>query len=334
MKQRLSGILKAVAKLLIAALLIYWVVGHEWRKVAESISSMNPLWIVLCGLTLLTQMAGTAIRWKALIAPELHVSYYEAFRLTFIGLFANIFVPAGAVGGDIVKAAFLGARVEKGKRVEAAISILVDRIVGLVGLFCLTLVLALIYLHRILALPSTARYAVYLLVLMSIAGLAIAFMIFFQDFIFRWKFASFVLAWADKWMRGVPGSIIRSVAAYRNRWKTLVWTTLYSMLILHPLLMLAMYFPLYGALHEYPHPGVTMTAVAFGNAASALPLTPGGIGTRDLVVKTLLSAWGITESAAVTAIIIYTAMLLLIDLLGGIGFFLPAEYKRRNKILQ
>ncbi len=323
-------ILKLVLKLGIAALLIVWVVGHDWREMLESVRRMNPLWVVLCFCAQFTQASLTGVRWKFLIAKELNVSWYEAMRLLFIGLFANIFIPAGAVGGDVLKAAMLASKVEKGRRVEASISILVDRIVGVGGLFLLVLLLFGIMFHRVMGLPVAARSVVLLLTALSVAGCGVIVVLFFQDYILRWKFASKMLKLADLWMRGIPGSIIRSVSAYRGRWKVLVWTTLFSALILHPLLMLAIFFPLYGDMHELPPADVTMTAVAYGNVASAIPVTPGGLGTRDAVVKTLLSAWHIPETSAVTAMVIYTAMMLLTDLLGGIAFLLPAQWRKRT----
>ncbi len=330
-RNKLLPVVKLCLKLGIAAVLIAWVIGEDGRAVLESIRRMNPLWVVLCFLALLAQMAGTAIRWKFLIAEDLHVSFYKAFRLTAIGLFANIFIPAGAVGGDVVKATLLAAKAGKGKRVEATISILVDRIVGMAGLFLLTLVLFLVFLRRILELPPAAGFLVFALTLMCIVGLLVTVVLFFQDFIFRWSIAAKLLAFADRWMRGVPGSVVRAVSAYRSRWRTLFWTAFFSTFLLHPLLMLAMFFPLYGELHVLPEIGTTMTAVAYGSVAAAIPLTPGGVGTRDAVIKTLLPFWGVTESSAAAAMILYTSMLLLINFLSGIAFFLPDEWSCKEK---
>lgn len=326
--QRWMPALKLILKLGVASLLIAWVVGGNWRGMLESIRQMNPLWVLLCFCAQLIQVTLTGVRWKFLIGKDLNVSWYETMRLTFIGLFSNIFIPAGAVGGDVVKAAMLASKL-KGQRVEATVSVLVDRIVGVAGLFLLVLLFFGITFSKVTTLPAAAQSVVFLLTALSAAGCVIIAVLFFQDFIFRWKFASDLLAFADRWLRGIPGNVIRSVSAYRNRWKTLIGTTLFSALLLHPLLMLAIFFPLYGSIHELPPVDTTMAAVAYGNVASAVPLTPGGLGTRDAVVKTLLSAWNIPETSAATAMIIYTAMLLLIDLLGGIAFLLPAELRKR-----
>lgn len=323
-----SPLLKFLLKAGIAAALIAWVIGGDGRAMLHSIRRMNPLWMLLCFLAILGQTAGTAVRWKFLIAKELNVSFSEAFHLTAIGLFANLFFPGGAVGGDVVKATLLASRAGKGKRVEATISILVDRIVGMAGLFLLTLGLLLVFLRRILELPPAAGFLVFVLAMICVGGLLATCVLFFQDFIFRWAPAAKLLAFADRWMRGVPGGIVRSVSAYRSRWRTLGATTVFSALLLHPLLILAMFFALYGELGHLPEAGTTMTAVACGSVAAAVPVTPGGIGTRDAVITTLLSAWGMPESSAATAMILYTAMLLLLDLLCGIAFFLPGARGR------
>ena len=144
------------------------------------------------------------------------------------------------------------------------------------------------------------------------------------------SWSNFLRYLKDRWLKGIPGGVVRSVSAYRTRWKTLVLTTLFSALILHPLLFGALYFPLYGAMREPPPTDVTLAASAYGSLASAIPVTPGGLGTRDAVVKTLLSAWRIPENSAVTAMMIYTALLLLTNLLGGIAFLLPAELRRKE----
>ena len=231
----------------------------------------------------------------------------------------------------MLKAAVLASKVEKGRRIEATVSILVDRIVGIGGLFLLVLFSFCLMFRRIGELPVAAKSIVYLFSLLSAGGIGVIAVLFFQDYIFRWKFAAKLLEIADRWMKGIPGSIIRSVSAYRTRWKTLVLTTLFSALILHPLLFGALYFPLYGAMREQPPADVTLTASAYGNLASAVPVTPGGLGTRDAVVKTLLNAWGIPENSAVTAMVIYTAVLLLTNLLGGIAFLLPAEWRKKKE---
>jgi hypothetical protein len=77
----------------------------------------------------------TFVRWYLLVrALELPFTLRDAVRLGFLGLVFNMVIP-GAVGGDVVKAAFLCR--EQTKKTQAIASMLIDRVVGLLGLFSL-----------------------------------------------------------------------------------------------------------------------------------------------------------------------------------------------------
>ncbi len=74
-------------------------------------------------------------RWFGLVrALGLPFRYVDALRLGFIGLLFNLVIP-GAIGGDVIKAAFLCR--EQGKRTQPIASCVIDRLLGLLGLFLL-----------------------------------------------------------------------------------------------------------------------------------------------------------------------------------------------------
>ncbi len=78
----------------------------------------------------------TFVRWHRLVlAQGLDFSLKDAIRLGFIGNVFNLVIP-GAVGGDVIKAAFLG-RMQPDKKPQAWASMILDRILGLLGLFLL-----------------------------------------------------------------------------------------------------------------------------------------------------------------------------------------------------
>ena len=53
---------------------------------------------------------------SVLKVKSIHLSFYKAIRVSFIGLFYNLFLPS-AVGGDIAKAYFIGE--STGKRASS-----------------------------------------------------------------------------------------------------------------------------------------------------------------------------------------------------------------------
>ena len=84
----------------------------------------------------LTALMSTFFRWHQLVrAQGMVFSFRDAARLGFIGNIFNLVIP-GAVGGDVIKAAFL-CRMHPDKKPQAVASMVLDRILGLLGLFLL-----------------------------------------------------------------------------------------------------------------------------------------------------------------------------------------------------
>jgi uncharacterized membrane protein YbhN (UPF0104 family) len=73
-----------------------------------------------------------AVRWRLLLASRgMNVTLARSFRLVMVSSFFNYAMP-GSTGGDVVKAYYAAARTER--RADAIMSVVVDRIVGLLGL--------------------------------------------------------------------------------------------------------------------------------------------------------------------------------------------------------
>ncbi|MBX6312978.1 MAG: flippase-like domain-containing protein [Isosphaeraceae bacterium] len=73
------------------------------------------------------------VRWYFLVrAVELPFRMRDAFRLGFVGTLFNFVIP-GAIGGDFVKAAYISR--EQERKARAIATVVIDRLVGLLGLF-------------------------------------------------------------------------------------------------------------------------------------------------------------------------------------------------------
>ena len=83
----------------------------------------------------LTAMLLTFLRWHQLVrVVEPSFRLNAAVLLGFIGTLYNLVIP-GAVGGDLIKAAYL-AKMDV-RRTQAIASLVIDRVIGLLGLFML-----------------------------------------------------------------------------------------------------------------------------------------------------------------------------------------------------
>ena len=122
-------------KWVVAVGLMGWLyLGH--RDAITQIAQAPKAWgylgmavVLLLGASLLT-----FLRWWILVrAQQFDFSMKQAVRLGFVGLVSN-FVAPGAVGGDIVKA-ILMARDQPQRRTSAVATVVLDRILGMLGLF-------------------------------------------------------------------------------------------------------------------------------------------------------------------------------------------------------
>ncbi|WP_435010452.1 lysylphosphatidylglycerol synthase transmembrane domain-containing protein [Tundrisphaera lichenicola] len=125
---------------LVAFGLLALVVSSNREKIAEVFR--KPVDYRLFGLGLLIYLSAlmlSFVRWHQLVrAQGLIFSLRDAIRLGFIGNVFNLVIP-GAVGGDVIKAAFL-CRMQPEKKPQAVASMVLDRLLGLLGLFILAAV--------------------------------------------------------------------------------------------------------------------------------------------------------------------------------------------------
>lgn len=173
----------------------------------------------------------TYFRWYALVRM-LGVPFrlIDSLRLSFVGAFFNLVIP-GAVGGDLVKAAYL-ARMDL-PRTQAITTLLIDRAVGLVGLFYLASIAALAGWS---GLPQTVRNLGIFAMAMAAAG-SVALVAIMLDLPNR------LLPGLSK-SHGKLGHLARELGAlsksYRSHWKGVVATVAVSALC-HGLACVACY---------------------------------------------------------------------------------------------
>jgi hypothetical protein len=149
-------------------------VQGNWTQIQE-VGWRRPSWS-LFGAALLIYVAALVlsfVRWFVLVrALSLPFRLHDALRLGFIGNVFNLVIP-GAVGGDLIKAAFLCR--EQAKKTQAVASMVVDRGVGLLGLFLLAAVAGLFELAGAHVAVRGLVVVAWVAVVAGILGLAVLF---------------------------------------------------------------------------------------------------------------------------------------------------------------
>ena len=310
-------------RLAVAAFFLWWVMKDIQFSALTKLTTGRLLsCVVAAAACYVVQTIGTALRWRMLLSGQgIHISFFRAVSLTFQGGMFSLFMPGGAVGGDVLKAAFLTRETRPGQKVEGVTTIFLDRVIGMMGLFLLVLLSAGFCMKQIFTFSPEIRFLVLILLAVCLAGLLAGLLLLFQDLFFKIPFFAFLLKKADGWVHGALTRVLASVEVCRRNGKILLLAFLMSFLLLHPLLIISAFLILLGVAGNVLPVVPGFLSFALGSTASVAPVTPGGLGTRDKVIEVMLQAFGVPASAASLTPILYSIVLMTSAVI-GIGFFL------------
>ena len=123
-------------------LAIIWASREQrWRKLTE----INPLAFIFTLIIFVIAQIIIGFRWWLLLRSQIiSIPFISAVRLHFLGLFYNNCMP-GSVGGDLIRAWYVTKHTEK--KFAAALSVFVDRIVGLFSTFIIAIFFYIVFLQ-------------------------------------------------------------------------------------------------------------------------------------------------------------------------------------------
>ena len=309
------------------ALLFWWMIDSgklSWAQLSiflqhpDAIIVSIVIWI--CGPLLL----GTLRWWLLIQGAGLKCSYFYAMRLQTIGYFFNTAMP-GAVGGDIVKAIYI-VKSQGGAEAKtpAMVTVLLDRIVGLIGLFAMSVCTASFSYNQLSQNPVTAQLMTGLAVVVALS--AIFLVIVFVPYKNHADPIAKILSFR------VPGfSLLRRIYAALRTYRTRPWIIVGTIALSAALQVMFMWYMgfigqiLYGK--SAFDPVLLAPIFPFGILATAIPLAPGGMGVGHAVFDRLFALVGLPGGANVFNA--YVLSQLLLNLLGFIPYL---ALKKQNPI--
>jgi len=144
-KSRVKKRISAILRIIVAAIAIIYVLhDQDLGLLGKKFLDMNWFIFALSCLIFAFSNCVFVFRWGLLLrTQDIHIPYFAALKLHFLGLFYNNCLP-GAVGGDLLRAWYVTHHTDK--KVEAALSVFVDRAIGLgctviMASFCYWLIL-------------------------------------------------------------------------------------------------------------------------------------------------------------------------------------------------
>lgn len=320
-----------VAKLLLAATLIWWVLQKVgWENVVDRLENIQVSVWVLGLFVIFLGNCLSMVRWHMLMrSVGLDATLWSAMRLGFIGVFFNNVVP-GLTGGDLVKA-FYVTREHPNQRADAIISVIVDRIIGIVALALIAAVIIPFNLERY----GEAAVIIYSFLGVTAVGGAVVLSRRIKSRLKR-------LALALGRKQGAEGTTLlgkldRAVSMYRDRPGTVAIALVMSFGV-HMLLITGLWIfgkaltqegaVLAAGLQPLGALGLDVycSIVPIIMMISSLPIAPAGWGVGETAFQYFFSNVNVAEADAVALSFTYRLTATLISLLGGV--FLVVDRKR------
>jgi uncharacterized protein (TIRG00374 family) len=333
-----------ILKLVFAACLIWFVVDRAGgtAKIANMLQSMDrQKWLlglgVMFGATCLSML-----RWHYLMkSVGLNSTPLAALRLGYIGVFFNNVVP-GLTGGDLVKAVYV-TRENPNQRSAAVVSVIVDRIIGIVAL---ALVAAVVIPFNFAQYGQAAIGIYGFLLVAAIAAvltLSRRAKTKLRSLLEKFGFNSATRG------AGALSKIEQAVSMYRDRFQQIV-VALFMSVAVHLLIIFAISIfaeaLIDGMTTGLPdlEPDEAMVRQAeleiFGSLEieaycsiipiimiiSALPVAPAGWGVGEVAFLYFFGEAGVAETDATSLSVTFRLTSTLISLLGGV--FLLLDRKR------
>jgi len=304
MKRALSKA-SPVLKVLFGAGIVAWMASSGKLNLAQVARSLSqwPIMLAILGLAY-SQMGITAWRWKLLLeAQEIWLPYRRAWGLTMVGMLFNVVIP-GAVGGDFVKGYYI-TRAASGRKSHAATTILMDRVVGLIGLLFLGAAMVIANLDETMRSAAT-RSLGSMTVGCFLGGLIVLYAaVFAGSRLAGWHF-----------LPGVLRNVFRALHEYRR--KTRVIPVALALSVLNQGLTCGMYYLALRATGVVDLPmGQFFLVVPLALITSAIPISPGGVGVGQAAFFTLFQIVAPKYAAAGTnAVTVFQVMYILVCVSG------------------
>jgi uncharacterized membrane protein YbhN (UPF0104 family) len=267
--------------------LLYWVFHDPVKQQAlrDAVEQADWMWLAagVAAYGLFELLAG--VRWQILLRVQgIRISWWRMYGLLMIGLFFSLFIPGGT-GGDLVKGYYLLKEAPVGRKTSAALSVVMDRLLGLVGVALLT---GTITLWRWDWLTSDPLARNYIFTGLGVLGVCVGGMCL------AGVISAFRLA--HRLPEHLPGrnflaSLTGAYALYGRAWLATIAAVMISVFA-----HMAHYTTFFCAARAIEMSGPRKpsalelySALPIIETVSALPITPGGLGTREKLFDDMLT---------------------------------------------
>jgi len=301
--------------------------AHGPRELWHTLTLVDPLALLLSILFMgLTILLGV-VRWRMVLRVHgIDLSLGRATEISLVAHFFNSFL-LGSTGGDLLKA-YYAARETHHKKMEAVVTVVVDRLLGLFAMLAFACGMMLPNLALLQAHKRLAALAVFVLLMTVGCGLAIGLSF--------WGGVSRLWPKSRARLRRLPkGELLEQcLDACREfgRRRGFILRTLGLSMLLN-MISVFQFLAVARGLGLKISPVALFVMVPMITCVSALPITPSGLGVRENLYVLMLAVPEIqvpATSALSLSLLAYAGNLLW-SLIGGIVY---ATLKERHHLAE
>ncbi len=320
----------ALFQISITALLLWWVFRDEAKRHAlnDALHQANWWWLAAgVGMYGLFEILA-GIRWQILLRVQgIHLSWWRLYGLLMVGLFFSLFIPGGT-GGDLIKGYYLLKEAPVGHKTSAALSVVMDRLLGLLGVGVLTVVITAFRWDWLTSDPFT-KHCVFLvlgILAVSVSGILLAGLV---------SGLRLVHALPEKMPgRNFLASVSGAYALYGRAWFATLCAIFISVLahVAHYSTFWCVTKSLDDSGPRKPSAIELYSTLPIIEGAAAIPITPGGLGAREMLFDQVLTPLADLEQNVAPTISVLGY--LCIAFWGGVGgifyiFYRPSRAQRK-----
>jgi|SaaInlStandDraft_2_1057019.scaffolds.fasta_scaffold57647_1 glycosyltransferase 2 family protein len=304
-----------IGKLALAAFIIYYMIVSGNIDLHQILSvNQHPFLLTVCISSFGFIFVPMSYRWYILLrAQGIILGFNKTVGLTYTGAFFNNFL-LGSIGGDLVKAYYV-SETNPELRLESALSVFVDRAIGLYTLLLMASV-ALGYYYFVL--PAAYQILFYLIICTLLVGLVL--------FVIIGKIQSLRLKSFKSLLLSIPvlGKIIkRTFQAFRLYW----WKKRYLAIAILVTIFIQSFsifnfWILYKALgFQSLSLGHFFFIIPIVYLIMAVPISPMGIGVGQITMHQLFADFGANNPAeGANLITLYQTIIICVNCLGVIPY--------------
>ncbi len=310
-----------LAKLFISlALLLLIVQKIDWRELRELVTRAETGLILAALAVSVLNLFVSNLRWYLLIQRRSgnRIGFWNLMDLSLVGLFFNTLVPGG-IAGDFIRGHRARQYHLKGR--EAFASVIVDRLLGFLGLMVLSTAGAILCWST----ASTFEWQKFLICL-YIMGIVGAFVLI-SPLVSGWihHYAPRSNALVSKSLK-----LYDAIAAYprhREFWTAFVLSLITGGMLIGTIILLSMAFEI------FVPPIYLIWLVPTVGILSTLPISLSGWGIREAGYVFFLEQIGIPTAQGLVLSVSFGGIVLFMGALGGIWYFSSTLFPKINNAL-